>query len=291
MLKISFGIMTYNEAEILSKLLVAVKNQKTTECQIMEIIVVASGCTDTTHEVVKGARKEDKRIRLLIQKRREGKASAINLFLKKAKYKICVLESGDTIPLSSTVEKLVKPFINLNVGMTGAHPIPINKIKNFISFTVNFNWQLTHSLCMHKPRLGEMIAFRKVFNKIPKDTAVDEACIEAIIRNKNLQIVYSPNAIVKNKAPETIRDYLKQSRRIYAGHTHLQKTMNYEVASKDIKIVLHVLFENIYFNRYFFWCIGAVILEVLGRMLGIYDFYIKKKNPYIWEIAQSTKKM
>lgn len=291
MLKLSYGIMTYNEAKILNRLLQAVSKQKTSRCEIKEIIVVASGCTDSTHEVVQNAATKDNRIRLLIQQKREGKASAINYFLKKAKYKICILESGDTIPLNRTVEELIQPFVDASVGMTGAHPIPVNKITNFISFTVNFNWKLTHCLSMYKPRLGEMIAFRKVFERIPINTAVDEACIEAIIRKRKMRIVYCPKAVVKNKGPETVKDYLKQSRRIYAGHIHLERTMNYKVASKDVGLVLGVLLENIKLDKYFFWYFGAVFLEILGRTLGLFDFYIKKKNPYIWDIAQTTKNM
>jgi fructose-1,6-bisphosphatase/inositol monophosphatase family enzyme len=38
------------------------------------------------------------------------------------------------------------------------------------------------------------------------------------------------------------------------------------------------------------WTFGAMFLEFFGRFLGAYDIYIKKKNPYIWDIAGSTKK-
>ena len=38
------------------------------------------------------------------------------------------------------------------------------------------------------------------------------------------------------------------------------------------------------------WIVGAVCIEALCRVLGAYDFYLKKKNPYIWDIADSTKR-
>jgi fructose-1,6-bisphosphatase/inositol monophosphatase family enzyme len=37
------------------------------------------------------------------------------------------------------------------------------------------------------------------------------------------------------------------------------------------------------------WTLGAIILEAYARFLGSYDFYIKKRNPYVWDIAASTK--
>jgi hypothetical protein len=39
------------------------------------------------------------------------------------------------------------------------------------------------------------------------------------------------------------------------------------------------------------WTFGAVSLELLGRLLGNYDYYIKKKTPFAWDIAKSTKNL
>lgn len=35
----------------------------------------------------------------------------------------------------------------------------------------------------------------------------------------------------------------------------------------------------------------AVLLEMIGRTLGYYDYYVKKRNPFMWDIAQSMKKL
>jgi hypothetical protein len=45
-----------------------------------------------------------------------------------------------------------------------------------------------------------MIAFRKVMDSIPKDSAVDEASIEAIIRSRGLELRYIPKAMITTKA-------------------------------------------------------------------------------------------
>ncbi len=37
------------------------------------------------------------------------------------------------------------------------------------------------------------------------------------------------------------------------------------------------------------WTWGAMLLEFYGRALGAYDFYIRKDNPYIWNVAVTTK--
>jgi len=39
------------------------------------------------------------------------------------------------------------------------------------------------------------------------------------------------------------------------------------------------------------WTLGGVILEFVGRLLGVIDFHVLKRNPYTWEVAESTKSL
>ena len=50
-----------------------------------EIIVIASGCTDDTESIVQSWAERDRRISLVVEPRREGKAAAVNRFLKEAR--------------------------------------------------------------------------------------------------------------------------------------------------------------------------------------------------------------
>ena len=292
MFTISLGIMAYNEEANIGRLLSAVLDQKFSRDQLSEIFVVASGCTDKTGEIVKDFAKLDKRIRLLVQERREGKASAINLFLSNASGEIIILESGDTIPEPGTLESLVAPFSDGQVGMTGSHPVPVNAKDTFVGFSVNLMWSLHHKIALMTPKLGELVAFRNVVKQIPPDTAVDEASIEAIVRKAGYRLCYVPQAIVRNKGPENMKDFLKQRRRIAAGHKHLLVEDEYEVSTSDPKKILKILAKEPRNGfRDALWTVGAIGLEVVGRGLGYYDYHIKKKNPFIWDIASSTKKL
>lgn len=288
---ISVGIMAYNEEGNIGRLLDALLAQKMRHGILQEIVVVSSGCTDRTEDIVKEYVRKDPRIRLLVQKNREGKASAINYYLSQAKGEIIVLESGDTIPDTETIDRLVEPFENPNVGMTGAHPVPVNDRNSFIGFVVHMMWGLHHRIATESPKLGELVAFRNLVKKIPNDSAVDEASIEAIIRDAGLKLCYCRDAVVKNKGPETISDFLKQRRRIAAGHKHLAREQSYVVSTTDpIRILKLLLREHTWRPRETMWTLGGIGLEVIGRGLGYYDYYIKKKNPYIWDIASTTKK-
>jgi biofilm PGA synthesis N-glycosyltransferase PgaC len=292
MFKVSLGIMAYNEEANIGELLHAVVNQKFHRDELSEIFVVASGCTDRTVEIVNKFAQRDSRIKPLVQIRREGKASAINLFLDHATGEIIILESGDTIPDPETFQRLIEPFSDSNVGMTGAHPIPVNSKNTFVGFVVNLMWNLHHKIALATPKLGELVAFRSMVKAIPKDTAVDEASIEAIVRDEGYTLRYVPDAIVHNKGPESIMDFIKQRRRITVGHKHLMHEQDYEVStSSPWKIFGILLGENPGGFRNSVWMVGAIGLEMVGRFLGYYDFHIKKRNPYVWDIASSTKKL
>ena len=283
--------MAYNEAANIGHLLEALNGQELQRVLIKEIIVVASGCTDNTEEIVTDYAKKDSRIRLVVQKHRKGKASAVNLFLRKATEKILVLQSADTLPKKDTIEKLVLPLEDEETGMTGAHPVPVNKSNNFIGFAVNLLWELHHQLSLYYPKMGELIAFRNIFFRIPESTSVDEASIEPLIKGQGYEIKYAPEAIILNKGAENIPDFIRVRRRIFAGHLEIKKKYGYEVSSMKISRALKILFkaQKLITIKNMFWIPPVALLELYSRLLGMIDFYIYKKEFAVWEIATSTK--
>lgn len=285
------GIFAHNEAGNIVKLLEALVGQQLNKAELSEIIVVSSASTDGTDELVREFAKTHPQVRLLTQARREGKSAAINLFLKEAKQDICAVISGDVIPEAETLEKLLEVFSDPRIGATGGRPVPVNSPKSFCGYAVHLLWDMHHRMAMISPKLGEMIVFRKVMASIPAKSAVDEASIEALIKAQGLRLVYIPTAIIRNKGPEQLKDFIKQRRRIQNGHLWLRHHQNYQVASQEGGILARVFMEE--------WkdkpqdlikMLGVVALEVYSRALGSWDYYVKGKNPFAWEIATSAKK-
>jgi poly-beta-1,6-N-acetyl-D-glucosamine synthase len=292
LLNASIGIMAHNEEANIGQLLQAILSRRFVTACLKEIYVVASGCTDRTEDIVRDCAGRDSRIRLLVQQQREGKASAINLFLSQARGDIYILESADTVPEEGTLEKLVAPFAHPRVGMTGAHPVPVNDRSTFIGFAVRLMWSLHHKIALVTPKLGELVAFRSFVTIIPHDTAVDEASIEAIVKQAGYELRYVPEALVRNKGPENLKDFLRQRRRITAGHTHLAHTQGHRVSTLSAWKILGPLRDEMNWKpKELLWIMGAVALEAIGRLLGYYDYHFRKRNPYIWDIAVSTKKL
>ena len=289
-MKLSLGIMAFNEASNIGALLEMVLKQNLNQAELSEIYVISSASTDGTDEIVKDYEQKDPRIKLITQAKKLGKAAAINEFLRVARGDLYLVESGDTLPNETTFEELIKPFSDPKVGMTGAHPVPLNSPDTLLGFTVHFLWRLHHRLNLEQPKLGELIAFRPLIKELPTDTAVDEAWIEGKIRELGYLPAYAAEAIVYNKGAETIHDFWVQRRRIYCGHIHLSKTLGYEVSSFSASRSLHLAWEEVKEKGDpLYKVFGAAFLELIGRLLGWYDYHIRKKNPFSWDVATSTK--
>jgi poly-beta-1,6-N-acetyl-D-glucosamine synthase len=292
-LTVSICIPAYNEEANIGLLLESLKNQITKEVEINQIVVISSGSTDKTDLLVQEYLKKDPRISLIRQKKREGKVSAINEFLKIAQSDFLVLESADTIPDKHTIERLCLPLQKEKIGMTGAHPIPVNNPQSFLGYICHLEWALHDRISQITPKCGELVAFKKLFDKIPNDTAVDEAWIEYEIGKRYYETAYVPDAIVYNKGPENLWDLLKQRRRIACGHLDLEKRTKFGVSSSKTSFVLRAVIQE--FPRKhpekWFYFFSAFALEGLSKFLGYYDYYTKKDKHAVWEVSKSTKKV
>jgi cellulose synthase/poly-beta-1,6-N-acetylglucosamine synthase-like glycosyltransferase len=286
----SIGIMAYNEEANIGRVLTALLSQQTSTCTIKEIIVLASGCTDQTESIVREFCNQSPIVKLIVQPTREGKASAINLFLRHALSDILVMVSADTMPEPTTIEHLVAPFADPEVGMTGGHPIPINDPHVLMGFVVTLLWEIHHQVALRHPKLGELTAFRRVFHRIPFNSAVDEANMEPLISGQGYQLRYVADAIVRNRGAETVGDFLKQRRRIYAGHLRIRNKQGYSVATMSAGRITAALAHCWRWDsRYIIWTPIAIGLELYGRLLGWIDFNFKKRDHAIWDIAVTTK--
>jgi poly-beta-1,6-N-acetyl-D-glucosamine synthase len=287
----SLGIMAHNEEANIGRLLGRIQVSRLKLVEVGEIIVVASGCTDGTEAIVSAAVTADRRIRLISQPVREGKASAMNQFIREAQYGVLILCSADLLPDENAIELLVRPFSEPEIGMTACRPEPVNDPATFMGFAAHLLWGLHHQMNLVGFKAGEMIAFRRIFERIPPFTAVDEASVEPLIRGQGYGVQYVPEAIVYNKGPETVEDFLLQRRRIYAGHLEVQERLGYSVSTMSGLKIAGLLLKNLDWRpRQFFWTWRVVALEIYGRFLGRRDF-LARRNHTIWEIATTTKEL
>lgn len=286
----SVGIMAYNEAANIANAIRALLQQAVSCARIEELVVVASGCTDATAEIVAALAEEDPRVRLLVQDQRQGKASAINLFISRTRSPLVLMVGADVLVEEGTVEALLRHFADPEVGMVGGHPIPVNDEGTFLGYAVHLLWRLHDRVARADPKLGEIVAFRNVVPSIPPDTAVDEISIQALVTQLGYRMVYEPGAIVYNRGPATVGDFLVQRRRIYAGHLRVRRQQGYAASTMSTWRIAGALRGSGSFGspRLALWTTAAIGLEALARALGYLDAAGRQKHS-VWRPAISTK--
>lgn len=276
------GIAAYNEGQNIGKLL----DKLIKDPSIDDIVVIASGCTDNTVEIAQSY----KQVKTFVQFKREGKASAVNVFLNycqnELKPDILILQSADTLPCNFTYKYLLAPFEDKVVGMVGCHPIPVNDLQSRINRVGHLLWATHHYMALRYPKAGEVCAFRNIVPSINVKTAVDEASIEYQIVKQGYKVVYAPDAIIFNKAPLTVRDFMKQRERIFLGHMQL-KDEGYQVTTMKQLDVLRAALQA---SKNPGDLIYGAWLEYLSRYHAK-SAYVDNRESHIWGMVDSTKRL
>ncbi len=172
--------------------------------------------------------------------------------------------------------------------MTGGAPHPMNDPDTFLGYTVHAWWWFHRNI----PRFGEIIAFKNILPQISPTTSVDEAYIQAKMAQLGFKVVHIDDAVVYNKGAENIFDLIKQRRRVMNGHARLFKTEGIKINNMTKSSIKLMLFKYKFQNlKQVIWFFGGIGIEVYARILGWYDYSIKNKNPFIWEVSVSTKNL
>jgi cellulose synthase/poly-beta-1,6-N-acetylglucosamine synthase-like glycosyltransferase len=294
-MNVSIVVPAYNEAANMRRLLSALLDQQTRVARIVEIVVVASGCTDDTADVAREFARGRPGVHVHVQERREGKVAAINAYLKMRdpRADVSVVCSADLEPAPDVVEKMVC-FLrdHSDVGMAGGRPLPDNDETKLVGRMVRLLWELHHRVSLEVPKMGEIVAFRAhLVEYVSELSVVDEASIEDIVRAKGYKLGYVPDAVVTNHGPETLREYFEQRRRIARGHYWLEFAFGYEVATLDRGLLLRAALDSARaHDRPGKLALAAAIgTEVVARAAGFWDARVIGGKHRTWRVLASTK--
>jgi hypothetical protein len=140
------------------------------------------------------------------------------------------------------------------------------------------------------PKLGEVVAFRNVVPSIPFDTAVDEISIQALITQLGYHLVYEPRAVVYNRGSTSLGDFIRQRRRIYAGHLRIRQQQRYTAPTMSTWRIMRALMRTRAFaNPRSVWrTVATMALEGTARALGRVD-YMSGRSHHVWAMAGTTK--
>lgn len=291
-MRFSIGIPIHNEGRNIGRLLGQLRARRLEALGLRRVIVVSSGSTDGSDEAVERLARTWPALELLRQAERRGKADAVNLFLAAVgddPDERLVLISGDVLPAPAALPRLLAALDDPAVGMAGGQPRPCAPPTRAAERIAAMLWELHHLTGLRRPKLGEAVAFRNIVRRIPADTAVDEAALEAAIVARGYRLAYVPEAEIRNRAPATLADLLRQRRRIAAGHLHLRRTTGYAVSTLAARDAAPVLLRALAADpRRAPRLLAAAGIELASRALGRWDL-LRGRNPYVWPMAATTK--
>jgi len=288
--KTVIGICAYNEEKNIRRVLqnLILEQDLPKDCKIL---VVCSGCTDGTPQIVKEFQKRDVRIEAIVESVRKGKANALNRIFKMERDStdVLVLVNADALPKRGSIGLLVSKLASSNVGAVFGQSVPFEEVRGVSYRIVRVIWRLHHIISLlQRPKLsGELCAIRaSCLREIPENVATDEPYIELTIREQGYEILYVPEALVYIRCPTNILDLLKQRKRIWTGHLQLQNATGFKVSTSSFRNVLQAV-SALKPNEVFYVLLGG-FLEIIAYFQAKVALG-KGMVSHVWEPIKSTK--
>ncbi|MFH1257931.1 MAG: glycosyltransferase [Candidatus Micrarchaeota archaeon] len=300
MSNITVGISAYNEERSIAA---SIKSALESIPAPLEVIVVASGCTDNTEGVVRGIMRKERKVKLISEKVRRGKGSAINLILKHAKGGFIVMTDADLAFPPHSIKELMKKF-GKKIGAVSGRP-------EYSADSAMFNWWGKFaSECANRQRFvrekegfhaisGYLYAVRKgIVKGIPASAKSEDAYVGEMVKQKGYGIGYAPEAVVYVGYAENYLDYLTQKVRTHFGHLEVFERAGAKSAVEsarmaggirgEIKEYFKVAAKRIRNPSEFIYFVLYLITEVMVWCMAFLKYYLKGKEE--WKQIKSTKK-
>ena len=300
MVSLTVGICAYNEEWNIGKLLNNITHGQNLPSDA-EIIVVCSGCQDNTPRIVEQVEKSDSRVRLIEEPARLGKARAVNRILSEARAENIVFLSADVTPKPNCLMALVRAMDDSTVGISCGKPSPIKRgsaaIRGVVETLWGFhNWQLEQlnhrGVLMHA---SEVFCIRTgLVHEIPEGMVNDDAYLAVATKNRGYKIKFVSGSQVDVYGPQTFGDYIKQRRRIIAGHYQIRQATGkfsayiiYAIIVRP-RLTVRLLVEYLAATHQIKSALTLAFVETIANSMAALDV-LRRKSYSIWSICHTTK--
>lgn len=218
---VSILLAAYNEEKVIAHTLQALLQSK--YAGTMEIIVVDDGSKDRTATIVANIAAIDSRVRL-IRQINTGKATALQVALANANHAYIAMLDADTQFLSNTLQELMQPLRDLEVGAVSAN-IRVGNVNSWISrfqaleYLASFNLdRRAYGIMEAIPVVpGAASAYRAcaitAAGGIQKDTLAEDTDLTLSMHKAGFKIRHTPTAQAITEVPNSIRALLRQRQR------------------------------------------------------------------------------
>lgn len=293
-MKVLIGIPAYNEGGNIKILLDNLSKACSKMDHSCSILVVSSGSTDETNEIVRTYMRNGDNVSLVTEKERRGKVSALNLLLDEARgYDIMLYLGADNIPADSVLNRMCEAFNDPSVGIVGSHPVPVDDPNTFWGWAYHTMWGIHHLTSLEYPKIsGELCAIRpNIVKELPPGIINDDMYLQMLVEQRGYRVIYLPDAYVFLKGASNIQDFIRQRRRVLIGHIQLEFLMGKKIPTMNVLKNLSLLRKakpKTSLVRGWLWTLAFLFFYMIAQILSKFDF-LMRNLPYKWEIAETTK--
>ncbi len=215
-----------------------------------KIYIGSDASDDGTNEILHAIKND--RLVFFDFKERRGKVSVINEIIDSVSEEIIILSDANTMFDDQVVNKLVRHFVDENVGAV------CGKLKLIDVNGDNADgmyWKIENVLKFYEGRIGALLganganyAIRKSFyTAIPTDTIVDDFTIVMNLAENNHTVVYEPEAISIEEVAPNVEDEFKRRIRIGLGNyqalARLKKSIMPRLTLRFFAYISHKVFR------------------------------------------------
>ena len=301
--EVTLFVAAYNEKDYVNA---KIKNSLELDYPIEKIkqVWVTDGSDDGTQEVLR--KYADKGVEVYHEDDRGGKIGAMNRGMAFVKTPIVIFSDANTMLGKESIRRIVNLFRNPKVGCVSGEKRIYQKEMDSAAGTEGIYWKYESILKKWDAELysvvgaaGELFAIRtELFQKVEKDTLLDDFIISLRVAEKGYTIQYDPEAYAIETASADVKEELKRKIRISAGGIQsiirLKELLNpfkYGILTfqyishrvlrwtlAPLGLLLILIFNLIIvlncgiinFNNIYVWIFWAQILFYLSAMLGWY---------------------
>ncbi|MBS4192603.1 glycosyltransferase [Bacillus sp. FJAT-49705] len=214
---VSVIIAAYNEEKVISR---TVQSILESDYPNLEVIVVDDGSKDRTSSIVSDHFFANEKVHLF-HKKNGGKASAINMGIKKAEGDIMIAIDADTIISPEAISLLVRHFADDNIAAVAGN-VRVGNARNLLTswqhveYVTGFNLEKRAFATLNCVTVvpGAIGAWRKqVIEELgyfTSDTLAEDTDMTLKILRKGYKVVIDEQAYAYTEAPKTVGDFIRQ---------------------------------------------------------------------------------
>ena len=281
----------YNEEANISEFLSACLESEGTNFELNEVLVVASGCTDRTEEIVRRYQVRYPKIKLISQPVRTGKVTALLEGLRAVTGDVVLVENADTIPSPEAFDKISAMFREPGLDLVGAHPLPVADVPTLTYQLSKMIWDLHDAISVNSLKVGEAYAIRAEGGLRLEQCEDDDSFLSVVSHAGRVKGRYARDAVIFTTPASSFEDLWNHRYRIARHLARRRKIEGEGPSTWDLALLLPAMLSYLRAHpRQLPLCALGVALEATARIAGQLIVAISRVPFNVWYPLATAKR-